>query len=72
MAKVIKVPGGLSILHPGTDAEVEAAESLISRRHKFVQEYCASKGWPTDPAKLSIENILEIRNQAGWKDPSGG
>ena len=72
MARVIKVPGGLSILHPGTNAEVDAAEKLIAHRHKFSQEYCVSKGWPTDPVKLSFEQILEIREAPGWKGPSGG
>jgi hypothetical protein len=68
--KRIELPGGLSAFHPGTDAEAEAAEDLIARRHKFVQEFCASKGWPTDPTELSIEQILEIREQPGWQDPS--
>ncbi len=68
--KVIKAPGGMSILHLGTDAEAEAAEDLITRRHKFAQAYCAEKGWPSDPTELSIEQILEIREQPGWQDPS--
>jgi hypothetical protein len=31
--------------------------------------YCRTKGWPEDAAKLSIEQIMEIRAQEGWKNP---
>lgn len=66
--KKIDTPIG-SVFHTGTDEEAEATESLLKRRHRFVVSYCESKGWPTDGAELNIDQIMEIRNQEGWKNP---
>ena len=40
---------------------------IITGRHNFSIEYCKNKGW--DFENLSIEQILEIRQQDGWKEP---
>jgi len=40
----------------------------IKARVEFVQQYCQEKGWNKD--ELSIEQILEIRQQEAWKNPS--
>jgi hypothetical protein len=42
------------------------------KRHDFTVKYCKSKGWPTDPEKLSIDQIMEIRDQPEWKDAAVG
>lgn len=42
-------------------------EAIISGRMTFSKKYCAEKGWNIDD--LSIEQILEIREQEGWKVP---
>lgn len=39
---------------------------IIESRDKFARAYCAEKGW--DIENLSIEQLLEIRGQSGWKD----
>lgn len=41
---------------------------FMEKRHKFSMEYCRKQGWPEDPAKLSIEQIMEIRKQPEWID----
>ena len=42
--------------------------AFIERRHKVVMDYCKKMGWPLDVEKLSIEQILEIRETKKWKD----
>ena len=70
MAKAFKTPGGgPTVIHMGTDEEAEATQSLIERRHRFSLEYCKSQGWPEDFNELSIDQVLEIGDQPGWKDP---
>lgn len=64
----IETPVGPAF-HPGTEEEAAEAEKILWARHRFIAAYCESKGWPTDPGELSIDQILEIREQAGWKDP---
>jgi hypothetical protein len=40
---------------------------LLRKRGEFVQSYCQEKGW--NPEALTVEQVLEIRNQPGWKNP---
>jgi len=46
---------------------------FLSARHAFVEQYCKAKGWDADDLGkgLTIEQILEIRSQEGWKNPLG-
>lgn len=72
--KEIKVPGLGTVLHPGTDAEVEQSQRLLTARMEFTAKYCQERGWPVpgEPNfedRISIDQIMEIRSQSGWKDP---
>jgi hypothetical protein len=40
---------------------------FLQRRAAFVQQYLDEKGW--DANDLSIDQLLEVRSQAGWKTP---
>lgn len=42
-------------------------EAFLRGREVFIKNYCAKKGW--DIAELSFEQIIEIRQQRGWKCP---
>ena len=44
----------------------EKLKKILEARHKFNQEYCLKKGWHTDYTKLSIQQIMEIREQPEW------
>ncbi len=46
----------------------EQAKEVIRRRHQIVLDYCKTKGWDADTAKLSIQQVMEIRGQQSWKD----
>jgi hypothetical protein len=39
----------------------------LKARDAFVRKYCAERGW--DPEHISIEQLLDIREQEGWKNP---
>jgi hypothetical protein len=67
----IKLPTGETVLVTGSPEDAARAQSLVDARHAFVVEYCRSKGWPEEAARLSIDQILEIRSQPGWQKPSG-
>jgi hypothetical protein len=47
--------------------EIEQEIALLSARMRFAQEYSAAKGW--NFADLKVEQMLEIRDQEGWKTP---
>lgn len=51
---------------PPRDAETGEVPDLFRRRHEFVREYCSERGW--DRAALTVNQIMEIRAQPGWKD----
>ena len=44
-------------------------EELLRKRAAFVETYCAAKGWSSDASNLSMDQLLEIRDQPGWKNP---
>jgi hypothetical protein len=69
--KEIKVPGSdMSVIHNGSDASADRMQKIIDARHAFIVAYCKAKGWPDDLGELSMEQILEIRSQDGWKAPA--
>lgn len=41
-------------------------QNILLKRSEFITKYCETKGW-TPP--LSIEQVLELRAQEGWKNP---
>jgi hypothetical protein len=52
------------------DTQTESIFSIneiIDLRDKFVKSFCTSKGW--DKTNLSIEQVTEIRQTNGWKNP---
>lgn len=66
MATTINIPGGMELWSSG-DLKNDPHARIIHNRGRFTQEYAASKGWPTEFTKLSIDQILEIRDQPEWK-----
>ena len=56
--------GGMTIV--GASAEQEA---VLMGRDAFIKAYCKEKGWGEDIGKLSLEQVMEIRRQDGWKNP---
>jgi hypothetical protein len=48
-------------------ARQAAAQSAVNTRHAIAMAYCEDMGWPTDPALLSMEQIMEIRSLPTWK-----
>lgn len=46
---------------------MELKEILVARAN-FARQYCENKGW--DLNDLELWQILEIRDQEYWKDPT--
>lgn len=69
-SKLVELPlGGGTVLVLGSNEEIAEQERLIAARAAFVVTYCRAHGWPEEPRELSIAQILEIREQEGWKNP---
>jgi len=66
----IELPGGAVYINPGSDKEVEEIEHVLNARHSFALKYAEEKGWGKKVAELSLEQIMEIRLQEGWKNPN--
>jgi hypothetical protein len=58
----VELFGGMSFSGP------KGTEDILLGRSRFVEAYCKEKGW-TLP--LTIQQILEVRAQDGWKHPEG-
>ncbi len=58
----VELLGGMKIFG-GTPQQVAA----IVRRDSFIRQYAEEKEW--DVNNLTMEQILEIRKQEGWKNP---
>lgn len=56
--------GGMKIFGLSTDQE-----ACLRARGKFAEEYCKIRGWPVGINELTMDQILEIRSQDGWKNP---
>lgn len=69
VSHIIRIPGGGKVLHPGTKEEANEHQRIIDARGAFVQQYIKEKGWSESFADLSIDQIMEIRTQEGWKNP---
>jgi hypothetical protein len=48
--------------------EIEQEIAVLSARMRFAQVYSAAKGWKF--ANLKVEQMLEIRDQEGWRTPA--
>ena len=48
--------------------DIEQEIAVLSARMRFAQEYSAAKGW--NFANLKVEQMLEIRDQEGWRSPT--
>ncbi len=68
----IKLPGssgGMGFIHTGSDKDAEGIEQALNARHAFALKYAKEKGWGGKVAELSLDQIMEIRRQEGWKNP---
>lgn len=70
----VKVPRLGTVLHPGTKEEVDRHQKFVTARMTFVLSYCQERCWPVpgEPdfeKRITMEQVLEIRDQPGWKDP---
>lgn len=52
----------------GNSQDAQGIKNIIEERFRISNEYCVSKGWPTNPADLSFEQIMEIRALDSWKN----
>ena len=41
---------------------------ILTGRQAFVEKYCADRGW--DMLNVTIGQLIEIREQSGWKKPA--
>lgn len=57
----MKLFGGIEVV--GKSPEIE---QILLKRSNFIAQYCEAKGWT---APLSMEQVIEIRAQEGWKHP---
>jgi hypothetical protein len=63
--KTVKLPFGGVVIHNMSDD----AQRIIDKRAEFTLKYMKEKSWGDDVAALSIDQILEIRQQPEWKNP---
>ena len=63
----VKLPFGGVVISP----DGERAQRIIDKRAKVALEYMKQKGWGDDVTALSIDQILEIREQPEWQNASG-
>ena len=68
--KVIDTPMGAKVIHMGSDEDAVELQRVLNARHAFILGYMVTKGWAGSPEDLSMEQILEIRQQEGWKNPT--
>jgi len=49
------------------DADLAAVpQALRDAREAYFRAYCERKGWPQEPAQLTIEQLGEIINSDEW------
>ena len=65
---VITLPDGTKAYMVATPEVAAKHQATVNTRHQIALDYCRAQGWPEDPEKLSIDQILEIRRAPGWKD----
>jgi hypothetical protein len=69
MTQVKVILGNGSMIDVSSNThDADGIKKVILSRQKIAYDYCNKKGWPTEPEKLSFEQILEIRKQQSWID----
>lgn len=63
VASVVALSGGV-IFTGGTPEQ----NNILRKRGEFVAQYCQERGWDID--KVTIQQVMEIRSQPGWKNPN--
>lgn len=66
---IVNIPDVGQAVHFGTDEEAAEHERKLTARGEFAKAYMREKGWPDKMLDLTIEQIMEIREQDGWKSP---
>lgn len=67
MAQIkVVLPSGNIANVSNNNHDAEGISKIINNRLNIAVKYCQSKGWSTDPTKLSFAQILEIRKQKEW------
>ncbi len=61
---VLPYSGMVTVTHSTKDAD-SLMKAVVSRQ-QIAADYCIKKGWPTNPAELSFEQIFEIRKLPEW------
>ena len=60
----------LKLTHATLSGNIDnKTKMLLTGKDKFAKDYCDKKGWEYSLKKLTIEQLLEIRRQEGWKNP---
>lgn len=62
-----KDPFGNILSFSENNEEIEKIKNLIYLRVEFSKKYAKNKGWSFD--NLTMEQIIEIRNQEEWRNP---
>ena len=67
---IIENPLGLGhIVHMGSKEEAGEHQRVLNARGEFAKKYAKENGWGEDLEQLSMQQIMEIRKQEGWKNP---
>lgn len=69
-------PDGMSVVHPGGKDEAAKMEGFMAARHQAILTICKEKGWISsdeefDSSKMSMEQLMEVRQDPRWKNPLG-
>jgi len=64
MALTTNLPGGVTL----TGGSQEQHD-FLRMRGEFAAAYCEHRGWKIE--SLTIQQVMEIRSQPGWKNPQG-
>lgn len=65
----VKLPFGMRAFTLCSDEEARGFEELARKRAEFALAYMKEKGWGSNVNTISIEELMEIREQSGWKKP---
>ncbi|GEM_PF-2901015 len=58
----IELPSGIFVVGVS-----DQQAKILTGRRMFVEKYCGDRGW--DMLNLTLEQLFEVRNQLGWKNP---
>jgi len=69
MSRQVHIPGVGRVVM-ADEQQAGATQRLVDGRRRFILDYMEQKGWKGPPEELSMEQIMEIRVQDGWKRPT--